>query len=148
MKSVLISLALVFTALASHADTVPGYTKVPQNKVEDYRRAILASITQNPTSVSACDPRWVHQTIDFLDEILVSDNSTQPLLLVNTHYAVNDGVLHRMVIVTTPDLKQIIQVLAEIYVMGEVNKGDLAHPVIAHDYILQSRTNCAQEAQH
>jgi hypothetical protein len=143
MKAVFVSFVMVLVSFISHASSVPaGYTKVPESRHEDYQKAIYQALAQNPSVIVQCDQAWVYNTIQTLDEVLVNSKSAQPLLIVNSFYPIDERILYRLVISTGPDLKSISNVTAEVYKMGDVNTGDLAHPVIVEDYVLQSRVVC------
>lgn len=143
MKHILFAICLMFSSFALALD-LPGYTKAPEEKINDYRKALWASFAKNPDTVNGCDSRWLQTTMDFVSEVWVNSTSAQPLLVTSSFYQ-GGNLMHRLVIVTTPDLKTVTQVFAEIYEMGEVNKGDLANPIIVDDYVIKGKWSCARK---
>lgn len=145
MKFVLVMMAF---ALGLNAQaTLPGYNKVPDDKIDQYKKAFRAAIQQNPDVITACDPQWVRNMFNFSSEVLVSTNNSQPLVLFNTYYPTAVESLHRLAFFTSADLKTLTKVHAEIYALEEVNTGDLANPVFVEDYVIKGRWDCARQVQ-
>jgi hypothetical protein len=143
MKKLLVTLAMILSAGWAQAELPAGYSKVPSSKVNEYNKAVRAAIAQNPQVIQNCNADWINYVLTQTDEILVQSQSAQPLLLMDAYDQTQfNEVLARMEITTDASLKVITKVVAEVYRMGEVNKGDLAHPVIVQDYVLQNRTSC------
>jgi hypothetical protein len=143
MKHVFFALILLFST-GVWASDLPGYTMAPEEKINDYRKALWTSFANNPDTVNGCDPKWLRQTMDYIEEVWVNSTSGQPLLVTNSFYQ-GRTLMHRMLIATTPDLKTITQVFAEVYEMGEVNKGDLANPIIVEDYVIKGKWSCSRK---
>ncbi len=144
MKNIVLGLILGLSINCAASIQFPdGYTKVPEAKQEAYRKALSAALKENPTVAIDCDPQWMNDVFTIADDILLNKNSNQPLLIFNRYMTTGqDERLHRILFTTSSDLKHISQVSAEIYIKGEVNQGDLAHPVIVEDYVLQGQWNC------
>jgi len=145
MKTVLMILTLVTGILASAGTQFPvGYTRVDNNKMDDYKTAVRSALAQNPNVIKGCADGWVYEATEYVEDILVNETSGQPLLMFNTYFDIEDAIMHRLVFTTDVTLKKVTQVEAEEYRMGEFNQGDLGHPDIVQDYVLLGRKNCAR----
>ena len=146
MKAFLFLATVIISFAATASIQFPtGYTRVDDEKMEDYKKALLISIKQNQDVITGCDPRWVNDTFNAVEDILKSDQSSQPLIIFNRYYEVNERLLHRLIFTTDASLKKVVQVDAEIYKMSEINQGDLGNPDFVEDYVLQGKWNCARQ---
>ena len=113
--------------------------------MEDYKKAVLAALRSNPNATALCQVNFVFNTTQYVEDILVSNNSAQPLLIYNTYYEIDNATMHRLIFTTDASLKQITMVEAEIFQKGEVNQGDLSNPVLVEDYVSKGRWNCTKQ---
>ncbi len=149
MKLILTVGSIVMMALLAQANPPNGYSKVPEERIEDYKKAFVSALSQNQKLIQYCNFNWVNQVLEYTDEVLVNNKSTTPLLKFNWHNGyTGTPYLHSLVVSTAADKKTLTQVVAEVYKMGETNSGDLANPVIVEDYILESQINCSAPAPH
>ena len=122
-----------------------GYSRVADEKMEDYRKALIEAVNANPDVLAACNASWISDTFQNAEDILKNDQSGQPLLIFNRYYEVAESIIQRLIFTTDPSLKKVTKVDAEIYKKMEVNQGDLANPIFVEDYVLQGQWNCAKK---
>jgi hypothetical protein len=139
-----ISLAVLLCGLSVHAQ-IPGYTQVPEEKMADYKRAVATALQYNQSAANACDPNWTNQAFNMTSEIFVKNGNAQPLLIFNSYFGPADQEMHRLVFFTSPDLKSVTKVLAEVYEFMQTNTGDLANPVFTNDYVLKGQWDCSRQ---
>lgn len=146
MKTLLVLLTLVLGFTASASVQYPnGYKLVSDEKMDDYKKAVVKALNENFNAIGGCDLRWVNDTLARVEDILLSETSAQPLLIYNSYYyGINDERMHRLIFTSDASLKKITKVEAEIYKKGEINQGDLSNPDFVEDYILQGKWNCAR----
>jgi hypothetical protein len=143
MKALILFCSMVIASCAIASNQFPnGYTKVDELRMDDYKKAINSALAKTPDVISGCDARWVHDVKTYVGDILVQDQSAQPLLIYNTYFLGNVSTMHRLIFTTDVTLKNIVKVDAEIYKWGEINEGDLGNPIIVEDYVRQGLWNC------
>jgi hypothetical protein len=146
MKTLFVLLTLVIGLTASATTQIPaGYKRVDDDKMEDYKQAINMALTQNPSVITGCDGGWVSQVMTTVEDILLNDQSGQPLLIFNSYRNLNAELMDRLIFTTDASLKKVIQVDAEVYKLTEVNQGDLSNPDFVQDYVLQTKMNCVHK---
>jgi hypothetical protein len=144
MKTVLTSLFALFIATSALANNrfPVGYDVVPEERQEDYIKAMAQAFANQPKVVQACDSRWVQAVLYYPDEILLAKQSAQPLLMYNRLDLQDHRIMYRLSVATQTDLKTIKQVRAQVFALEESNTGDLANPIYTEDYVLKSDVVC------
>jgi hypothetical protein len=144
MKLLFITLVLGLSFFAQASVQYPdGYSKVADERMDDYKKAIRLALSQNPGVIAnSCSQSWIYNVIEYAGDILVSDTAIQPLLVFNAFYDVGNSSIHRMVVTTDDSLQNITAINIEVYRMEEVNTGDLANPLFTEGYVLKSYHSC------
>jgi hypothetical protein len=134
MKALILFCLMVLGTFAMASNQFPaGYTKVDEERMEDYKKAVDAALAKNPDVITGCDARWVWDAKTYVGDILIQDQSAQPLLIYNTYFLGNVSTMYRLIFTTDVTLKNIVKVDAEIYKWGEINESDLSNPIIVED---------------